>query len=124
LAKFKDLLKRAFEIDRSEFRPTERQKIIVDKIAQRISKHGMETVAILFLESFKPLNYVASQLLVFFEPILKGTLFGEEYTDFYKMLEHRGSINYILERVEFYSRTSGRKRKVEQKGEGDVGKKS
>lgn len=124
LAKFKEVLKKAFFIDKSEFVPTKTQKIIVDKIAQRIMKHGMGTVAILFLESFKPLNYVTSQLLVFFEPILKGTLFGEEYSEFYRMLEHRGSINYILERIEFYMKSLGQKRSVEQKGDSDDGEKS
>ena len=111
MGKLKDALKHAFAVDRSEFVPTEQQKVIVDKIARRIVRHGLGTVAILFLESFRPMNYVASQAMVFFEPVLKGTLFGEEYSEFYRMLEHRGSVNYIVERIEFFIKSGERDRK-------------
>lgn len=124
MTKLKDALKKAFFIDKSEFVPTKTQKIIADKIAQRIVRHGLGTVSILFLESFKPLNYVTSQVLVFFEPILKGTLFGEEYSEFYRMLEHRGSINYILERVEFYMKLTEQNISIEKKGDSNDGEKS
>ena len=115
MGKLKDALKTAFEVDRSEFCPTQRQRIIVDAIARKIVRHGMGTVAILFLESFRPMNYVASQGLVFLEPILKGTLFGDDYTEFYRMLEHRGSVDYIVERIEFYIKSTDQRRRRKRK---------
>jgi len=118
LGKLKDALKTAFEVDRSEFRPTERQQIIVDKIAQKIVKHGMGTVAILFLESFRPMNYVASQGLVFLEPFLRGTLFGDDYAEFYRMLEHRGSVSYVVDRIEFFIKSDDQRRKKKRKKKG------
>ena len=48
---------------------------ILDKLAKRVVRWKMAVPAIIFLESIKPLNYIGSQTMVFFEPIVQ-TLFN------------------------------------------------
>jgi len=77
-------------------------KEMIDKIARFIVDKGMETPAILFLESIKPLSYMGSQLTLFtIGPFL--TLLGEYEErgyEFIKLFEKGENIEYLIQCIE------------------------
>jgi|TARA_B100001013_G_scaffold249418_1_gene154831 hypothetical protein len=96
----KDKLKHAFYIGKSEdFDPTEEQKIIVDKVCHEVVKRHMVLPATVLLETFRPLNYIGSQIMNFFQPMVTAVLPGDGYNDFSQFLEQRGSVDYLCRRI-------------------------
>jgi hypothetical protein len=79
---------------------TERQIMMLDKIADRVIRYRMAMPAILFLESVKPLNYVGSQAMVFFAPIVHSLFTVREYDEVQQALEHRETIAYFVDVLE------------------------
>ncbi|MBM3327314.1 MAG: hypothetical protein FJY65_10165 [Calditrichaeota bacterium] len=79
---------------------TDRQRELVSKLADRIVRLRMTTPAILFLESVRPLNYVGSQVMVFFAPVVRGFFGMPEWDEFRLILEHRESIGYLCDQIE------------------------
>jgi hypothetical protein len=73
---------------------------LLDRIAARIVALGMATPAIFFLESVRPLNFVASQAMVFFGPLATAILPRAEYERLARILEDRASIEALLVRIE------------------------
>lgn len=78
----------------------ERQEVIMETLAAKVVEWKMSVPAILFLESMKPLNYVGSQALVFFGPIVNSFFTIRDYDDFVAMMEERGNIERLLQRIE------------------------
>ena len=52
-------------------------------------RYRMTVPAILFLESVKPLSFVGSQALYFFEPMVRALFAVPEYERFAAMMERR-----------------------------------
>ncbi len=64
----------------------------------------MQTAAIFFLESIKPLGFVSSQALRFFQPLVEiVTRDATSYARFAAILERRGSVELLLRRLEALS---------------------
>jgi hypothetical protein len=98
---FKAWLRNAFAVKGAESVPlTPRQEQIVDRLAAKVVEWKMSVPAILFLESAKPLNYVGSQVLVFFAPIATTVFSSADYTELTGLLEHRGNLEILLKRIE------------------------
>lgn len=94
--------------DEDELAVEERE--LLRKIAQKVVDMRMTVPAILFLESVKPLNYIGSQVMVFFEPFV-GALFRfrtmnmsglqlNEYDLFRRMMEKRDNVERLLQKIE------------------------
>ncbi len=79
---------------------TDRQRELLDKFATRVVQMRMTTPAILFLESVRPLNYVSSQVMVFFAPVVRGFFGLPEWDELRLVLERRESIGYFLDLLE------------------------
>ena len=93
--------KNAFAIGKSEPKPlTPRQEEILDKVASKVIEWRMAAPAILFLESVKPLNYVGSQVLVFFSPIINSFFTVGDYDEVVAIMEERENIERLLRRIE------------------------
>ncbi len=73
---------------------------VLEKVATKVVARGMAVPAILFLESVKPLNYIGSQAMVFFEPIVQTIFNFKEYDTFRSALEKRESIEILLQKIE------------------------
>lgn len=73
---------------------------VLEKVAAKVVARGMAVPAILFLESVKPLNYIGSQAMVFFEPIVQTVFNFKEYDTFRSALEKRESIEILLQKIE------------------------
>ncbi|RKZ00671.1 MAG: hypothetical protein DRQ10_03735 [Candidatus Hydrothermota bacterium] len=73
---------------------------LIEKIARRVVEWRLSVPAIVMLESSKPLSFLASQLLVFFDPIVKSFLTVRDYDRFVEMLEDRSNIERLIQRIE------------------------
>lgn len=102
-----DWLKHAFAIEpEGPVEPTESQKAVVDRLCRQVVERGLATPALVFLESVRPLNYVTSQTLQFFAPVLSAVADGRACQDLADFLEHRGSIDYFCRRLEEIQKNS------------------
>jgi hypothetical protein len=74
---------------------------LLDKLADGLTKRRLTAPALFFLESMKPFNFVASQAMIFFRPVI-DTIFPNPvtYDRVRKILERRGSIELLLRRLE------------------------
>ena len=79
---------------------TERQRELLDKLAEKVVRLRMTVPAIMFLESVRPMNYVGSQVMVFFAPLVRGFFGLPEWDEIRLVLEHRESIGYFIDLIE------------------------
>lgn len=94
-------LKHAFAIDPpGPAEPTPEQAAAVHTICDEIVRRHMVTPALLFLEMARPLNFVGSQVMHFFNPFVGVFVDTGGYDAFASFLEQRGSIDYICRRLE------------------------
>lgn len=114
--------KHAFGFEKIEdFEPDEGDQELIEVVCREVVKRGMATPATLFLESTRPLNYVGSQTMVFFEPVMRAVLRKPEAWDrFSKILEHRGSIEYLCRRIEALDQARSSKRSASKKASSDA----
>jgi len=94
---------------------TPEQQEILDKIAKKVVLWKMSVPAILFLESVKPLNYIGSQMLVFFEPFVQTLFSWKDYDEFRKMMEERENTERLLQTIEKFDSEAQVKEKEEKK---------
>lgn len=94
---------------------TPRQEEILTKIAQKVVHWKMSVPAILFLESVKPLNYIGSQMMAFFEPMFQAVFSWKDYDEFRSMMEDRGTIEKLLQRIEKLDTEAQEKEKAQKK---------
>ena len=94
---------------------SEEELELLDKVARKVVYWKMAVPAIMTLESVKPLNYIGSQAMVFFEPIVQSIFNIKEYDTFRQMLERRDSLEKLLLRIEHFDAISAQKEKVFKK---------
>lgn len=82
-----------------EHLPAEERRIM-DKVAAMVVDKGLAAPAILFLESSKPLSFLASQAMVFLQPFVEAVLPAKDYRAFQQMLEKRENVERLLQRIE------------------------
>ena len=94
-------LKHAFAIDKpGPVQPTPEQQPVVDRICGEIVRRRMAAPAILFLESLRPLNFIGAQALHFLSPFVTAVVDSNAHGHLADFLEHRGSIDYLCDRIE------------------------
>jgi len=79
---------------------TPQQEQMLDKIAQTIVRRGMSVPAVFFIESLKPLNFIGSQALVFFGPIIESLFPKNGVYDFAELMENRDNVDRLLLKIE------------------------
>lgn len=79
---------------------TPKQEEILDKISRKVVQWKMAVPAIMFLESVKPLSYIGSQVMVFFEPFVHALFSLPAYNEFQQMMEKRENVERLLQRIE------------------------
>jgi hypothetical protein len=77
-----------------------RQAELLEKVAQRVVDLRVSAMAIFLLESTKPLSFLGSQLLVFFNPIIQPIFNFKDYEDVTEMIENRDNIEFLIQRIE------------------------
>jgi len=79
---------------------TERQEQLLEKLAHKVVDLKMSAMAIFILESMKPLSFVSSQVMVFFEPIVQTFFEFRDYETLRETIEHRENVEYFIRRIE------------------------
>ena len=94
-------LKHAFGTDPpGPAEPDESQRMLIEKLSTEIIRRRLTTPAVFVLEMSRPLNYVSAQLLHFFQPIVAIVADADGYNQVARFLERRGSIDYIVRRID------------------------
>jgi hypothetical protein len=73
---------------------------VLEKLAKKVVEWRMAVPAILFLESIKPLNYIGSQAMVFFEPIVQSIFNFRDYDMLRIAMERRENVENLLQKIE------------------------
>ena len=92
---------------------SEEDLVFMERLARWTVERRMSAPALLFLESVKPLNFIGSQFLFFFEPIVQIFVGGKGYTRFAQLMEKRENVEAFLrciEATEESKRNSGGKK--------------
>ncbi len=78
----------------------ERKKFLINKIAQKVIDYRLSPVAIVFLESSKPLSFLGNQFLIFMQPFYRALFSFREYEEITAMLEDRKNIEALICEIE------------------------
>lgn len=77
----------------------EDEERIIDHITMEVVNRGLDPVAVIVLESIKPMTFIGSQItLVFAMPFL--SLFGDIGIDYIKFFEKSENVERLLQRIE------------------------
>ena len=79
---------------------SEKELAVILKLVAIIQKRKLTLPATMFLECAQPLNYIGSQMMVFFRPFLTFFFTPAEYDIFQGILERREGIKMIIEELE------------------------
>ncbi|MFN3533392.1 MAG: hypothetical protein ACK41Q_12930 [Candidatus Brocadia sp.] len=90
----------------------EQELALILKLVTVIKKRRLTVPATMFLECAQPLNYIGSQMMVFFRPFLTYFFTQAEYDLFQGILEKREGVKKIIEELE----KTGIHRKEEERG--------
>jgi hypothetical protein len=78
----------------------ERRLEIITKIARKTVDLRLSPVAIVLLESTKPLSFVGSQLMVFFQPVVTAIFPLHQYDEVAALFEDRNNIELLIQTIE------------------------
>lgn len=73
---------------------------LMERVADAVVKRGMAAPATVFLESMGPMNFLGSQALHFFAPILDCAFDAREVEQAARLLERRDSIARLIAVIE------------------------
>jgi hypothetical protein len=104
VGELKSKLKHAFAIEEpGPTEPTPAQRAPVDWMCDLAARKHMTTPACMALQICRPLNWLVAMTLHFFSPavwaVAPDRLF-RHYRSFAGYLEHRGSIDFMIRRIE------------------------
>jgi len=87
--------------DELEAELTDEERSFLDNLANGLIERRLGSAALFFLESMKPMGYIASQTLYFLRPMIQ-TLWPSPvlYDRVTKLLERRGTIELLIRRLE------------------------
>ncbi len=79
--------------------PEERETLLA-RIADAVTRRGLETPALLALEMHRPAAFLASQGLIVFGPLLGPLLGLERMQNVSRLLREPGAVDALIERIE------------------------
>lgn len=98
--KLRQGLAHAFAIESADGTLPAEEQAVVDQVAQGVVRRGMSTPAIMLLESVRPLHFVGSQALAFFEPLASAVLDPAKCQTFRRVLERPRGIPQLIASIE------------------------
>jgi hypothetical protein len=90
-------------LPQTELDPEERDQII-ERIAQEVVKRRLETPAALFLEMHRPLQFLSSQALIVFTPMLAVVFRASNLEKVSLLMQERENLDRLLNRIEGLAR--------------------
>lgn len=85
---------------------TPEQDAVLEKVAKKVVEKRMTVPALMFIESVKPLNFIGSQVMVFFEPIVQTIFDFKGYTTFREAIEDRANVEILMQKIEKFDAES------------------
>jgi hypothetical protein len=73
---------------------------LLERVAARVVELHLEVPAILTLESVRPLSFVASQAMIFFQPMVQALLRFGDYQRFAVLAERRDALEALSALIE------------------------
>lgn len=102
-------------MDEVKFEVTEeRKKFLINKIAQKVIDYRLSPVAIIFLESSKPLSFLGNQFLIFMQPFYRALFSYREYEEITAMLEDRNNIEVLICEIERLEEETDERKRAEK----------
>ena len=102
-------------MDEVKFEVTEeRKKFLINKIAQKVIDYRLSPVAIIFLESSKPLSFLGNQFLIFMQPFYRALFSYREYEEITAMLEDRNNIEVLICEIERLEEEGDERKRAEK----------
>lgn len=80
--------------------PADRREEILTKIARKTVDLRLTPLAILMLEANKPLSFIGSQLMIFFQPVVTAIFPFTQYEEITALLEDRANIERLIRTIE------------------------
>ena len=71
-------------------------KKFLSKLANKIAELKLITPSIFFLEMVKPLNFIGSQTMVFFGPIISAFVKADGYYRAAALFEQQSSVEFLI----------------------------
>ena len=97
----------------SDPRPLSAEDVaLLERLAARIVDLHLEVPAILTLETGKPLSLLASQAMIFFEPIAQALFPGADYRRYAALAERRDAIEALITQIETCSERARAERRA------------
>jgi hypothetical protein len=87
---------------------------LLERLAVRVVDLRLEVPAILALETGKPLSLLASQAMIFFEPIAQALFPGADYRRYAALAERRDAIETLITQIETCSERARAERRAAQ----------
>ena len=105
--RFSRFIRYAFGVDKTEYDEIdEEEKKLLERLAKGIVSRHLSAPAIMFLEPMKPLNFIGSQAMAFFRPIISAVFPIDSYERIEKILEKREGIEWMLIKIEEFENES------------------
>lgn len=78
----------------------DQQREVLARVADALHRRGLATIAIVTLESVKPLSFVTAQALVVLGPVIQALVNLRDYDVFCQALEDRANVEWLIRRLE------------------------
>ena len=91
----------------TELAPEDR--VLLERLAQRVVDLRLETPAILTLESTRPLSVLAGQAMLFFEPFAQALFRYPDYRRLAALVERRDAMELLTRLIEERAEARGRR---------------
>jgi hypothetical protein len=89
------------QADALERELSDEDRQLLDRVADALGRRRLATPALFFLESVRPLSFVASQAMAFFRPIVDVVVRSPDTWDrVAALLARRGAVELLLRRLE------------------------
>jgi len=80
--------------------PLEDEDAAVEEIAQRVVREGMGAAAIIFLETSKPVSFLAGQAAIFATPLVGGFIEPMRLERYADLFSRRDFVERVIRRIE------------------------
>jgi len=79
---------------------SDEDQALLDRLAAWVSTRRLETPAVLFLESVRPMSFVGSQAMFFLEPFARAVFNASDYERLARLLERRSNLELLVRAIE------------------------
>ena len=79
---------------------SDEDQALFDKLAAWLVERRLETPAILFLESVRPMSFVGAQAMHFFEPFARAIFPVKDYERVARLMEQRSNLELLVRTIE------------------------